>query len=139
MKIWRRSFDITPPPLEEDDERNPRKMAQYRGIEPECLPLTESLATTIERTVPYFEEEIKPRMERGERVLIAAHGNSLRALMMHLEGISKEDILNVNLPTAVPLVYEFDEKFKLVGKQFLGDQAAIQAKRASVANQGKAT
>ena len=138
VKIWRRSFDITPPALEENDERNPKKLAQYREVKPELLPLTESLATTIERTVPYFETEIKPQMQQGKRVIIAAHGNSLRALVMHLEGVSKEDILNVNLPTGVPLVYEFDKDITRVGKQFLGDQAAIKAKMDSVANQGKA-
>lgn len=137
VKIWRRSFDITPPALEPDDERNPALQRAYQNVPKDKLPLTESLKTTIERVVPYFEANIKPQLEAGKRVLIAAHGNSLRALIMYLENISKEDIVNLNLPTAVPLVYELDDNFKVVDKKFLGDQAAIAAKMQKVANQGK--
>ncbi|MDL2323910.1 2,3-diphosphoglycerate-dependent phosphoglycerate mutase [Ruminococcaceae bacterium OttesenSCG-928-A16] len=138
VQIWRRSFDITPPPLEEGDERNPRKQAQYRGVNPAQLPLAESLATTIERVMPYFNSEIKPKMEAGQRVLIAAHGNSLRALVKVFDGLSEEEIVNVNIPTGVPLVYEFAPDFTVINKQYLGDAAAIQAKMEGVANQGKA-
>lgn len=139
VKIWRRSFDIAPPVLEDKDERNPRNQEQYREVEDKSiLPLTESLAITIERTVPYFNEVIKPQMEAGKRVIIAAHGNSLRALVKYFENLSDEEIIGVNIPTAVPLVYEFDDHFKFVKKYYLGDQEAIQAKMASVANQGKA-
>lgn len=137
--IWRRSFDVTPPALEPSDERNPQNQAQYRSVEDKSvLPLTESLELTIERTVPFFEKEIKPRMQKGERVLIAAHGNSLRALVKYFEGLSAEEIMGVNLPTGVPLVYDFDDNFKVVGKRYLGDQAAIEAKMNAVKNQGKA-
>ncbi len=138
VKIWRRSFDIMPPALEEGDERNPRTQVQYRNENPADLPLTESLKETIERALPYFEEEIKPAMLEGKRVLIAAHGNSIRALVKHFEGLTNEEIMEVNIPTGVPLVYEFDNDFKVVDKYYLGDQEALKAKMASVANQGKA-
>lgn len=136
--IWRRSFDIAPPVLEESDERSPRGQAQYRGVAKEELPLTESLKDTIARVIPYYEENIKPDMVAGKHVLIAAHGNSLRALVKYLEDLTADEILKVNIPTAVPLVYEFDENFKVIGKKYLGDQDAINAKIQGVANQGKA-
>ncbi|MDL2253232.1 2,3-diphosphoglycerate-dependent phosphoglycerate mutase [Ruminococcaceae bacterium OttesenSCG-928-I18] len=135
---WRRSFDVPPPELEESDERNPRKQAQYRSVDPALLPLTESLAITIERAWPYFEGTILPQMQAGKRVLIAAHGNSLRALVKKFDGLSDEEIVGVNIPTGVPLVYEFGEGLKVEKKYYLGDQAAIEAKMAGVANQGKA-
>ncbi len=138
VKIWRRSFDITPPPLEENDERNPRRQDQYRNEnDKSVLPLTESLKTTIERAVPYFEEEIKKQMQAGKRVLIAAHGNSLRALVKYFDKLNEDEIMEVNIPTGVPLVYEFDENFNVINKQYLGDQEALKAKMESVANQGK--
>ena len=102
------------------------------------MPLTESLATTIERVVPYFESEIKPRMAAGKRVLIAAHGNSLRALVKYFENMTADEILGVNIPTAIPLVYEFDDDFKFIRKYYLGDQEKLQAKINSVAKQGSA-
>lgn len=138
VKIWRRAFAVTPPALEEDDERNPKLQAPYRNVDPAELPLTESLATTIERVMPYFEEVIKPQMINGQRVLITAHGNSLRALVKVFEGLSEEEIINVNIPTGVPLVYEFAPDFTVQKKYYLGDAAAVQAKMDSVANQGKA-
>lgn len=139
VKIWRRSFNITPPALDENDERSPRLQEQYRD-EPDksVLPLTESLETTIARAVPYFNEEIKPQILAGKRVVIVAHGNSLRALVKYFENMDDDSIIGVNIPTGVPLVYEFDDGFKFVKKYYLGDQAAIAAKMASVANQGKA-
>ena len=138
VKIWRRSFDIQPPALEESDERNPRGHAQYRKVDPRQLPLTESLKDTIARVIPYFEQEIRPRIEAGERVVIAAHGNSLRALVKYFENLSEEEIVGVNIPTAVPLVYEFAPDFTVVHKEYLGDPAVVAAKMQSVANQGKA-
>lgn len=138
VKIWRRSFDITPPPLAEDDERNPKFATAYRNEDPALMPLTESLATTIERVVPYFESEIKPQMAVGKRVLIAAHGNSLRALVKYFENMTADEILGVNIPTAIPLVYEFDDDFKFIRKYYLGDQEKLQAKINSVAKQGSA-
>lgn len=139
VKIWRRSFDICPPELEADDERNPRLQDQYRETEDKSiLPLTESLAITIERAVPYFNEVIRPDIDAGKRVLIAAHGNSLRALVKYFENLSDEEIISVNIPTGVPLVYEFDDDMNFLNKYYLGDQEAIKAKMDSVANQGKA-
>lgn len=138
VKIWRRSFDIKPPALEEDDERNAKLAAAYRGVDPSLLPAHESLETTIERVVPYFNEVIKPEMEAGKRVIIAAHGNSLRALVKYFDNVSNEDIIGINIPTAVPLVYEFDDNFKAIKHYYLGDQEKIAAKMNAVANQGKA-
>lgn len=138
VKIWRRSFDVKPPKLEPTDERNPANQTIYASVDPKELPLTESLETTIERVVPYFEDVIKKDMKAGKRVIIAAHGNSLRALVKYFEKMSDEQILGVNIPTGVPLVYEFDDKFNVLNKYYLGDQEALKAKMAAVANQGKA-
>ncbi|MBQ9513188.1 MAG: 2,3-diphosphoglycerate-dependent phosphoglycerate mutase [Lachnospiraceae bacterium] len=138
VKIWRRSFDITPPALEPTDERAPINQEMFRSVDKKDLPLTESLAITIERAVPYFNEVIKKDMEAGKRVIIAAHGNSLRALVKYFDDISEEDIIGVNIPTGVPLVYEFDDNFKAVNHYYLGDQEALKAKMDAVANQGKA-
>lgn len=136
VKIWRRSFDTAPPLLEEEDDRNPNKQEQYRQENDIELPLGESLKDTIERVVPYYNEVILPDMKAGKRVLIAAHGNSLRALVQYLEGLSKEEILEVNIPTGVPLLYELDEDGKFISKRYLGDQDLIAKKMASVAAQG---
>lgn len=138
VKIWRRSFDVQPPALEVNDPRNPQNQDVYRNVDKKDLPLTESLETTIERAVPFFEEVIKKDMLAGKRVIIAAHGNSLRALVKYFEGLSKEEIISVNIPTGSPLVYEFDDNFKVLNKYYLGDNEALQAKMAAVANQGKA-
>lgn len=139
VKIWRRSFDVKPPALDPDDERNPAKQPMYRNIDPNLLPLHESLETTIGRVVPYFEDVIKKDMAKGKRVFIAAHGNSLRALVKYFDHLSSGEITGVNIPTAVPLVYEFDEAFNAVSHYYLGDQAEIEAKMQAVANQGKAS
>ena len=135
--IWRRSFDVRPPVLEPSDERNPANQAQYRDEDRAELPLGESLKDTIARTVPYFENEIVPKMREGKRVIIAAHGNSLRALVMHFEKLTPDEIMKVNLPTGVPLVYEFDDNFNVISKQYLGDPEVIAAKINKVAAQGK--
>lgn len=137
VKIWRRSYDVQPPALSAEDARNPAGQIPYRGIPGDQLPLSESLKETVARAVPYFEDEIKPRLLQGERVLIAAHGNSLRALVMHLEHISRERITNLNLPTGIPLVYHLGEDLEVLHKEYLGDTAAIEAKMQAVANQGK--
>lgn len=137
--IWRRSYAIAPPELDPSDERSPRVQAQYRETEDKSiLPLTESLAITVTRTMPYFEEVIKPQMLAGKRVLVVAHGNSIRAMVKNFDQLSEDEIVGVNIPTGVPLVYEFDENFNVISKGYLGDQAAIQAKMDAVANQGKA-
>lgn len=138
VKIWRRSFDVKPPVLSDDDARNPKNDPMYREVEPALLPPTESLETTIERVIPYYEEEIRPQIEAGKRVIIAAHGNSLRALVQYLDGMTPEEILNLNIPTGVPLVYEFDDEMKVLRHYYLGDQEALKAKMEAVANQGKA-
>jgi 2,3-bisphosphoglycerate-dependent phosphoglycerate mutase len=137
--IWRRSYATSPPELDEDDERSPRNQAQYRETADKSeLPLTESLAITVKRAMPYFEEEIKPAMLAGKRVMVVAHGNSLRAMVKTFDNLSEEEIVGVNIPTGVPLVYEFDDDFKVLNKYYLGDQEAIKAKMEAVANQGKA-
>ena len=136
--IWRRSFDVRPPLLEETDDRNPKLVPQYREIEKNKLPLGESLADTIERVLPYYEQVILPQMQQGKRILIAAHGNSLRALVMKLEGLSEEEVMEVNIPTGVPLIYELDEVGVVTKKYYLGDEEAVKAAMAKVASQGKA-
>ena len=137
VKVWRRSYATCPPALEPSDERNPASQVQYRDVDPEDLPLTECLKDTVARAYPYFEEVIKPRMVAGDRVLIAAHGNSLRALVKMFDGMSDDEITGVNIPTGVPLVYEFDRDFNIISKRYLGDQEALKAKMDAVANQGK--
>ena len=138
VKIWRRSFDVLPPSLEASDNRNPRLQDQYRRVPTEeSLPLAESLATTIERVVPYFESVIRPQMAEGQRIIIAAHGNSLRALVKYFDKLSSDQIMEVNIPTGVPLVYEFDDNFQAIKHYYLGDQEALAAKMSAVANQGK--
>lgn len=137
VKIWRRSFDVRPPALAEDDDRNPRLSAQYRDVNRYDLPLCESLKDTIARVLPYYENVILKEMQGGKRVLITAHGNSIRALVKTLENLSNDAIVEVNIPTGVPLVYEFDEQWKVVKKYYLGDAEFVKAKVNSVANQGK--
>lgn len=137
VKIWRRSFDVRPPALERSDERNPAFCKTYKNVKKTDLPLTESLKDTIARVVPYFEKEIKPFLISGKDVLIVAHGNSLRALIMKLENLSEKDIVGLNLPTAVPLVYELGEDLSVKRKRFLGDPSIIAEKMNKVANQGK--
>ena len=138
VKIWRRSFDVKPPELTPDSPEAPCNQEMYRDVDRVVLPLHESLATTIERVVPFFNDVIKKDMEAGKRVIIAAHGNSLRALVKYFDNISDSDIIGVNIPTGVPLVYEFDDEFKAIRHYYLGDQEALKAKMEAVANQGKA-
>ncbi|SEW14235.1 2,3-diphosphoglycerate-dependent phosphoglycerate mutase [[Clostridium] fimetarium] len=137
VKIWRRSFAIRPPELNENDERSPRLQIQYRNENQKELPLCESLEDTIARVVPYFEKNIRKDMIDGKQVLIAAHGNSIRALVKYFEKLSEKDITEVNIPTGIPLVYEFDDKWNVLKKYYLGDQEQIQAKMQSVTDQGK--
>ena len=138
VRIWRRSFDIQPPALDPADERNPALQKMYRNVEKTLLPLTESLKDTIARVVPYYENVIKKDMEAGRNVLIAAHGNSLRALVKYLDGISDDDIVGINIPTGVPLVYELDDDLKAISHRYLGDAKELEAKIQSVAKQGEA-
>jgi 2,3-bisphosphoglycerate-dependent phosphoglycerate mutase len=136
--IWRRSYDIPPPLLEETDERWLGKDPRYLGIEAEKFPKAEALKHTVERVVPYFQTEIMPKIQMGRKLIIAAHGNSLRALVKYLNAISDEDIIKHNIPTGIPLVFEFDEDYKPVNSYYLGDQEEIRAAEEAVANQGKA-
>lgn len=136
--IWRRSYDTLPPDLLEDDERYAGKEARYASIEAGKFPKSEALKETVARVVPFFETEILPKIKEGKKLIIAAHGNSLRALVKYLNAISDEDIIQYNIPTGIPLVFEFDEDFKPVNSYYLGDQEAIKAKQDAVANQGKA-
>ncbi len=136
--IWRRSYDVLPTLLEETDERYLGKDARYASIEAGKFPKAEALKETVERVVPYFEAEIFPKVKAGKKIIIAAHGNSLRALVKYLNAISDEDIVKHNIPTGIPLVFEFDEEMKPVKSYYLGDQEAIRAAEQSVANQGKA-
>ena len=137
VKIWRRSFDVKPPQLSDDDERSALKQPMYRDVEKSLLPKNESLETTIQRVVPYFEDTIKKDIMLGKRVIIAAHGNSLRALVKYFDNLSDDEIVGVNIPTAVPLVYEFDDNMKVLKHYYLGDQEALKAKMEAVANQGR--
>lgn len=136
--VWRRSFDVRPPALEPGDERDPHAQDMYRDVPADELPYTECLKDCIARAWPYFEEVIRPQMLAGKRVLIAAHGNSLRSLVMKLEGLTPEQILKVNIPTGVPLVYTFDRDLNVLDKHYIGDADAIAAKIDAVTNQGKA-
>lgn len=138
IKIWRRSYDVPPPPLAADDPRVPAGDPRYADIPREELPLTECLADTVKRFVPYYEQQIVPELRAGRRVIIAAHGNSLRALVMHLDRLTPDEIMNLNIPTAVPLVYELDDDLRPLRHEYLGDQDAIRAAMDAVANQGKA-
>ena len=133
VHIWRRSYATPPPALELDDERHPAHDQRYAGIED--LPATESLATTLERVLPCWNDSIIPELKSGRNVLIAAHGNSLRALVKMLDGVSEEEITGFNIPTGVPLAYELDDNLKPVSREFLGDPDAIAAAVAAVANQ----
>lgn len=131
VKIWRRSFDVPPPALAETDPRNPRLQEPYREENKNQLPLTESLATTIQRVMPYYHDVIEKDMAAGRRVLVASHGNALRALVKYLDDLSDKEIIDVNIPTGVPLVYEFDKRFKVVDRHYLGDQGEIAKRTAS--------
>jgi len=133
--VWRRSYDIPPPPLKEDDARYEGKEPRYAGIQ---VPRTECLKDTVARVVPYWESTIAPQVRAGKRVLIAAHGNSLRALVKHLDGIPDEAIVKLNIPTAIPLVYELDDRLKPIKHYYLGDPDEVARRVASVAAQGKA-
>ncbi len=135
VKLWRRSYEVSPPSLSEDDKRNPAKAPMFREIDRKYLPLTESLKDTVTRVVPFYLEEIVPKMQEGKRILVSAHGNSLRALVKHIDGISDEEIANLNIPTGIPLIYEFAPDMSVISKRYLGDQDAISAKIKGVANQ----
>jgi len=135
---WRRSYDVPPPPLEPGDPRSPARDPRYGGLAPGELPLTECLKDTVRRFLPYWRETIAPAVGTGRRVVIAAHGNSLRALVKYLDGISDEAIVELNIPTGIPLVYDLDDELRPLRRYYLGDAAAAAAAAQAVANQGKA-
>lgn len=135
--IWRRSYDICPPALEKNDKRYPGHDPRYKSLKESEIPVTESLKTTVDRFLPYWNETIVAELKKGKRVLIAAHGNSLRALVKHLDNVSNEEIVNLNIPTGTPLVYELDGSLRPIKHYYLGDQAKIEKAMAAVANQGK--
>lgn len=137
VHIWRRSYDITPPVLDKTDERHPAQDPRYNDLASET-PDTESLKTTLERVLPYWEQDIVSQLKAEKKILIVAHGNSLRALVKHLDNVSEEEILKLNIPTGVPLVYELDNQLKAIRHYYLGDQEAIQQAMEDVAAQGKA-
>lgn len=137
VKIWRRSYDTPPPFLEAGDPRHPGADPRYAGLSPEELPLGESLKMTIARVMPYWHEVAAPAIKSGQRLLIAAHGNSLRGLVKYLDDMTEAEIMELNIPTGVPLVYELDEGLKPIKHYYLGDAEAVAAAAAAVANQGK--
>ncbi|MBS4769354.1 MAG: 2,3-diphosphoglycerate-dependent phosphoglycerate mutase [Burkholderiales bacterium] len=138
VMIWRRSYDVPPPALSKESPMWPANQFRYRLEDPELMPLTECLKDTVKRVVPYWENEIVPKIREGKQILITAHGNSLRALIKHLDNISDADIVGLNIPTGTPLVYELDENMKPIKSYYLGDQEAIKNAMAAVAAQGKA-
>jgi 2,3-bisphosphoglycerate-dependent phosphoglycerate mutase len=135
--VWRRSYDVPPPPLEADDPRHPRFDARYAGVDPAHLPVAESLKDTLARVQPYWEANIAPQIRAGRKVIIAAHGNSLRALVKMLDGLDEEQILKLNIPTGIPLVYELDDELRSVGSRYLGDPEAAKRAAEAVARQAK--
>jgi 2,3-bisphosphoglycerate-dependent phosphoglycerate mutase len=138
VKLWRRSYDVPPPALELSDERHPRFDPRYASTRPEDLPATESLKITLERVLPYWHSTLAPTIRTGKRVLVAAHGNSLRAMVKYLDDISDQEIPELNIPTGIPLVYELNDELRPIRHYYLGDAEAVAKAMASVANQGKA-
>jgi 2,3-bisphosphoglycerate-dependent phosphoglycerate mutase len=138
VKIWRRSYSTPPPTLELDDPRHPRFDRRYANLTPDQLPRTESLKETVARMVPYWQETLAPAVKSGKRLLVAAHGNSIRALVKYLDNVSEDDITELNIPTGIPLVYELDENLKPIKNYYLGDPEAVAKAAAAVANQAKA-
>jgi len=138
VKVWRRSYDIPPPPLDASDERFPGRDARYKDVPASDLPLTECLKDTVARFLPYWHERIGPAIKSGKRVIVAAHGNSLRALVKYLDGISDQEIVELNIPTGIPLVYELDADLRPLKHYYLGDPAAVEAAIKGVAAQGQA-
>jgi len=135
VQTWRRSYDVEPPALEPEDPRHPRFDRRYSGIDSDRLPATESLATTLGRVLPHWQKNIAPRLRKDEDVLIVAHGNSLRALVMELDHLSRDEIVGLNIPTGVPLAYELDDDLKALDRRFLGDPEAVRAAQEAVAAQ----
>jgi 2,3-bisphosphoglycerate-dependent phosphoglycerate mutase len=138
VKIWRRSYDTPPPAMDVNDPRHPSHDPRYKGVPAKELPSGESLKDTVARFLPLWKNTIAPEITAGKNVLIVAHGNSLRALMQHLENMTPDEIMGVNMPTGIPMVYELDKDFKVLKKEFVGDPEEVKAAMDAVANQGKA-
>ena len=138
VKIWRRSYDVPPPALELTDERHPKFDPRYASLTPEQMPATESLKITLGRVLPYWHETLSPVIRSGKRVIVSAHGNSIRALVKYLDNVSDADITELNIPTGLPLVYELDAELKPITHYYLGDAEDAAKRAAAVANQGKA-
>ena len=138
VKLWRRSYDVPPPPLTRDDPRFPGKDPRYAGLAPHELPLTESLKDTVARFVPYWLDTIGPAVKRGKRILVSAHGNSIRALVKYLDNVPEPEIVELNIPTGIPLVYELTEDLRPIRHFYLADEAQVRAATQAVANQAKA-
>lgn len=138
VKIWRRSYDVPPPPMELSDDRHPSHDPRYKNVDPKILPNNESLKDTVARFLPLWNSTIAPKIKSGEKVLIVAHGNSLRALMQHLENMTADEIMGVNMPTGIPMMYELDKDLKVIKREFIGDPEEVRAAIEAVANQGKA-
>jgi 2,3-bisphosphoglycerate-dependent phosphoglycerate mutase len=138
VRLWRRSYDVPPPPLDPDDPRFPGHDPRYRHLAPQELPRSESLKDTVARFLPYWHEAIVPALQAGQRVLIVAHGNSLRALVKYLDGLSDQAVVDLNIPTGIPLVYQLDDRLQPIGHRYLGDQERVAAAVAAVAAQGRA-
>lgn len=136
--IWRRSYDVPPPPLDAQDARSPKNDPRYKNMDPKDIPLTECLKDTVARFLPFWHETIAPDIKSGKRVIIAAHGNSLRALVKYLDNISEEEIVHLNIPTGMPLVYELDDNLKAIKHYYLGDPEEVRKAMEAVAAQGKA-
>ncbi|MEK7991528.1 MAG: 2,3-diphosphoglycerate-dependent phosphoglycerate mutase [Thiotrichaceae bacterium] len=138
VKVWRRSYDTPPPALEKSDERYAGHDPRYKDLDDSQVPLSECLKDTVDRVLPLWHDEIVPTIKSGKKVIIAAHGNSLRALIKYLDNVSEQDIVGLNVPTGMPLVYELDENMQPTNRYYLGDEEAVKAAMAAVANQGKA-
>ena len=136
--IWRRSYDVPPPPMEKSEEGYAGNDIRYADMDEADIPLTECLKDTVDRFLPYWHETIAPEIKAGKRIIIAAHGNSLRALVKYLDDLSEEEVLKLNIPTGMPLVYELDADLKPIKSYYLGDEEAVKAAMDAVANQGKA-
>ena len=137
VKLWRRSYDVPPPPLKMEDPRHPSHDPRYSGFRPQDLPATESLKDTVERFLPYAQENIGPAVRSGKRVLVVAHGNTLRGLLKYAEGISDRELADLNIPTGIPLVYELEDDMKPIRRYYLGDPEKAKKAMAAVASQGK--
>ena len=138
VKIWRRSYDVPPPPMDDNDPNHPRKDPRYAKLDAKVLPATESLKTTLDRVLPYWHDAIAPQLKAGQTVLVAAHGNSLRALYKYLNNVSESEIVELNIPTAIPLLFELDDALNVKSYRYLGDPEAAKRAAEAVANQAKA-